>query len=261
MSRFWEFINVQATAGGRPCLPLTHVTDGYHFRDIRNLGKLSPRDCDVYKGERLLYFFYGRPSYRPHTSKTTVDVWSLLPICIILKQSVGDQAARVMPFDSGAFHRKMMHPPMHEDMKLEDFELNISPDVPAKIITIFYGNEHKYFHAKKDHREQLNYNKIDDLEIDSYFKLVRHRPNRDYDDRVTAIEYQLRNPVNLFKNTEAIILPKPFFDYSNVINQIESWGAIAIPYHVKEEFIPSELQGAIFDRLTSYLVDMGYLHI
>jgi hypothetical protein len=35
------------------------------------------------------------------------------------------KAVRILPFDSGAFERRMMHPPMHEAMHKEEFELVI----------------------------------------------------------------------------------------------------------------------------------------
>ena len=124
MGRFWEFIRNANPDGGH--LPLIHNTDLYCFRKIRETGRLSPMDCDVYEGEKLLYFFYGRPSYRSNSMHDTVTVKALLPVCLVMSRSILADAARVLALDSGAFHRKMMHPPMHEKMVKDDFELGVS---------------------------------------------------------------------------------------------------------------------------------------
>src|ERR1044071_6887776 len=95
--RFWEFVGREA-AGFEGKLPLVHTTDLYHFRDIRNSAELQPSDCEVYEGEKLLYFFYGRPSYRPHAQRETITAKALLPICLVFSRRVMSEAVRIMPF-------------------------------------------------------------------------------------------------------------------------------------------------------------------
>jgi hypothetical protein len=112
MGRFWDFLKDAKPPPGE--LPLIHNTDLFFFRQIRLSEKLKPSDCDVYKGEKLLYFFYGRPSYCAHVNLGTVTARALLPICLVLSRSVIAQATRIVAFDSGAFARQYMHPPMHE---------------------------------------------------------------------------------------------------------------------------------------------------
>jgi len=103
-----------------------------------------------------------------------------------------------------------------------------------------------------------NYDEFEDLEVDSYFRLLHHRSNTEFDDRVTAIEIQVNRPVTLAGNMHAVILPKPYLDRPGIVQQVHGWGGIAIPYNVKEEFVPRELQGAVFDRLTDFLEQEGF---
>jgi hypothetical protein len=117
---------------------------------------------------------------------------------------------------------------------------------------MFYSSEEDYYMTRPKVRIDP-YNEYEDFEIDSYFRLLHHRSNTPFDDRVTAIEIQTRAPVHLPGPIEAAILPKPFLDQRGIVEQIQSWGGIAIPYNVKAEFIPREIQGAIFDRLTDFL--------
>jgi len=163
-----------------------------------------------------------------------------------------------MPFDSGAFERRMMHPPMHPAMTKEEFELAILANAPMKLVSMFYGTERNYYEARAN-ATLSNFDTYDDLEVDSYFRLLHHRANSEFDDRVTAVEIQLNSPVNLIGSVLAAILPKPFLDQPGIPEQIERWGGICIPYHVKEEFVPREIQGSIFDRLTEYFEQQGIL--
>jgi hypothetical protein len=250
MGRFWDYLKSANPPPGE--LPLIHNTDLFFFREIRASDQLTPSQCDVYKGENLLYFFYGRPSYRSHANLNTVTARALLPVCLVLSRTILPHAARIVAFDTGAFARKFMHPPMHEKMAKEDFELAVAPDAPMKLIQVFYGDEDRYFRTKPN-SSIANYDEFEDLEIDSYFRLLNHRSNSPFDDRVSAIEIQLNVRVLFPGVVRAAILPKPYLDKSGVIDQIERWGGIAIPYNVKEEFIPREIHGAIFDRLTDFL--------
>jgi hypothetical protein len=256
MGRFWNFLSNSNAPDGK--LPLIHTTDLFCFRQIRNNEKLQPMECDVYKGEKLLYFFYGRPSYRPHGQKQTITAKAFLPVCFVMSREFADCAMRIMPFDTGAFSRKMMHPPMHEAMKLEEFELVADSNAPMRIVKIFYETEYNYYRAHAKPSVE-NYDEFDDLEIDSYFRLLHHRANTEFDDRVTAIEIQLNSSVILAGYVHAVILPKPYLGKHGIAQQVEKWGGIAIPYNVKEEFIPREVQGAIFDRLTDFFEQKGFL--
>ena len=256
MGRFWDFVNASAPASEGK-LPLVHSTDLYHFRDIQKQSELQPAECDVYR-QQLLYFFYGRPSYRANSRKDTVTAKALLPVCLVMSRDILGQAVRIMPFDTGAFEGRKMHPPMHEAMAKEEFELAIASQAPMKVINVFYGNEKNYYNAKANSNVS-GYDSFDELEIDSYFRLLHHRANTEFDDRITAIEVQMNTSVGLTGQVLAAILPKPFLDRPGIVEQIEKWGAVAIPYNVKEEFIPREVQGSIFDRLTDFLYQHRFL--
>lgn len=248
MGRFWDFVQSANALPGQ--LPLVHATDMFCFRDIRRDGQLRPTECAVYN-QPLLYFFYGRPSYRPHATKQTITAKALLPVCFVMSRALMKNAIRMLPFDSGAFSSKRMHPPMHEKMAAADFELVVDINAPMRVVDMFYGNERSYFDAKARPSIQT-YDQFNDLEIDSYFRLLSYRSNADTDDRLSAIEIQLDKPVDLIGHVHAVVLPKPYLDKDGILQQIESWGAFGIPYNVKEEFIPREVQGSIFDRLTDF---------
>ncbi|MCW5704827.1 MAG: hypothetical protein KIT82_19865 [Bradyrhizobium sp.] len=188
----------------------------------------------------------------------TIDAKAFLPVCMLMSRELTDKAVRIMPFDSGAFHHGRMHPPMHKEMALDEFEMAVDATAPMRLVDLFYGNERKYFDAAAK-KEFGGYDEFEELEIDSYFRLLHHRSNSPTDDRVSAVEIQIADPIALAGQVHAVILPRQFLDRPGVVTQIESWGAIAIPYNVKEEFIPREAQGAIFEKIAEYLEQEGML--
>ncbi len=92
-----------------------------------------------------------------------------------------------MPFDTGAFHNEMMHPPMHDAMKMNEFELVVHPSAPVRVIKMFYGSERRYFDAKPKSISDIIYDEYNDLEVNSYVRMLHHRANSPSDDRVSAI--------------------------------------------------------------------------
>lgn len=254
MDEFWKFIeHVNAGSGN---LPLVHSTDLFGFKKIARDELLKVRPCDVYNGQNLLYFFYGRPAYRPHIEEKTLGARAFAPVCLVFNQLLADQAIRIMPFDSGAFDAKMTHPPMHRDMGLAEFELAIDSNAPMKLIEVFFATESNYFDARP---VPMDYEPYDNLHVDSFYRLIRLGDNQDSDDRISAIELQLDSNVTMTNKVAAVILPGPYLDRPGVAKQINGWGATAIPYDIQETFRPLEIYGAILNRLRDFYRHKGLL--
>lgn len=249
----WQFIENESASTGK--LPLVHSTDLFRFQSIARKEALEATPCRVYDGANLLYFFYGRPAYRPHLKEQTLSARAYAPVCLVFNHELSDEAIRIMPFDSGGFHDRITHPPMHPDMTLSEFELAIQANAPMKLIQLFFENESNYFDERPTY---LDY-PYDDMHIDSYYKLIRARNNLNADDRVSAVELQFDRDVALPNEVSAVILPAPYCDVPGVLDQIEGWSAVSIPYDIQETFRPLEMYGAILNRLKDYYRDKGLL--
>lgn len=254
---FWNFIrNVNVQQGK---LPLVHSTDLLTFREIRRSDKLVPHKCDVFDGQHLLYFFYGRPSYRVNNGIGTTTAKWFAPICFIFGKPMTDKYIRIMPFDSGAYANRMMHPPMHESVPLDAYELAIDAKAPMKLISVFYGNERAYFDKfplPEVVSETLSW---ENLEVQAYDQLLRNRSNSSSDDRVSAIEIQIGEDIVLQNAVEAIVLPAAYLDSPGVRHQIERWGAIPLPYYIGHEFSPREVAGQIQSEVREFLINTNRL--
>ncbi len=55
-------LRTSVTQGG--ALPLIHTTTSYHLKKFQETNKLIATECDVFKPDRLSYFFVGRPAYK-----------------------------------------------------------------------------------------------------------------------------------------------------------------------------------------------------
>ena len=63
-------------------------------------GRIEPSACKFFAGEKLSYFFVGRPAFKRSIDREP-DYWEL-PICFIVDyRSI--RRKRVFPFDLGAF--------------------------------------------------------------------------------------------------------------------------------------------------------------
>jgi hypothetical protein len=258
MTELWDFIKA-ATVADFGQIPLLHTTDMHAFRTIRLGDILEPQNCDVFRGESLLYFFYGRPAYRIHRDVGSTTAKHYAPICVIMNGTFSPAPKRIFPFDTGAYHRKLLHPPMHEDLPMEAYELDVGCDAPQKLIRIFYGSFRNYY-DRRPLANVLDENTAwQNLTVDAYYQLISRRSNSLSDDRASAIEIQVDSPVYLCGNVGAIIIPSGYLDQPGVLNQIDNWGAKAIPYDLGFEFVPGEQIGIFVQKVRDYLLEEGYL--
>ena len=256
MNEFWKFLSDASVAPGK--LPLVHTTDVHGFKKIEVANTLQPQPCPVY-GESLLYFFYGRPAYRAHRTVETTTAKAFAPVCFIMSDQLDDAVRRIMPFDSGAFHNGLMHPPMHPDVPLKEYELAVDANAPMKLIKVFFGDERRYYDRMPLADVLTEEEAWKNLSVHSFDQLIRNRSNSKSDDRVCAVEIQVNKNISLMNRVQAVILPAAYLQIEGVAQQIEEWGAVAIPYDLGYEFIPREISGVFWQKIRDFLSDAGRL--
>lgn len=231
---------VRAAPESPVALPLTHVTDGYSFRDIMGRGALLPSPCRIFGGE-LIYLFYGRPAYRTTVERESNGSDAYWPVCFVMQPGVA-AATRIYPFDSGAFHHGRFDEFMYHSMIKEDFELEADPTTPGRLLRLFWDDEKAYYNAEEVRPFPVG---ALDFEAKAYQELIRHRGRGPFDERNSAIEIQVSIPIELRNNTLAIILPHVFAT-ADMIAKIESFGALALPFDVVRRHGPIEMVGQIY---------------
>lgn len=245
--RFRQLVSTQPEA--QPRLPLIHGTDVYRFVDALTDGSLTPRPCNVFAGEPLLYFFYGRPSYRANSDEFPTSLDHYLPVCLLFRSAAVQPIKRVFPFDSGAFHNSLYSNALHRDMHLSDFGLEPDPATPGKVISLFFGSVADYLNA-----HPLPSISIDrtDLEAASYHALISQRLSNSVDNRVSGIEVQLEGALQLSNNVEAVIAPGPLLESPFVTTRLMAAKILPLPYPQIDRQRPSEYVTKLFDVCLEY---------
>jgi len=221
-------------------LPLTHVTDGYSFRNIMAIGTLEPAPCRVF-GESLVYLFYGRPAYRSAAELESNGLEAYWPICFVLEPDCVPPK-RIFPFDSGAFHHKRFMGFMHHDMIKEDFALDPDPSMPGRLLRLFWTNERSYYDAE----DVSSFKPATlDFEAKSYAELIRSPVRAPFDERNSAIELQVDTAIPLKGNTLAVILPHALAT-ADMLARIEALDALALPFGTVRRQSPVEMVGQIY---------------
>lgn len=171
---------------------------------------MNPESCDVYH-EDLLYFFYGRPSFRKHMDIPSVSLKALHLVGLIFEPSSLPTPRRVMPFDSGAFDAGLYDADLHPSMELKHFELDPAVPAAAKIVGCFYGDNKSYMRSAI--RSDLQYD-CDQLEVESFVSIVTALSQSSSDDRRSAIEIQIHGALDISSaKVLAVILPEQFLDH------------------------------------------------
>lgn len=231
------------------CLPLTHATDGAGLRMIRETSSLIPQPCPYFK-ESILYMFFGRPSYRPNLKEPASSLTSVFPVCFILNQFSEPRPSRVLPFDSGAYLNDLYEKFLHKTMDVLDFELIPNIVQASSLIKLFFGSDKAYFRAQPIAGIPLP---PMEFELESYYGMIQDKQKNTYDDRISAIELQFSDPVELAPpNVLAVVLPSVFMDNAQMRDTVlGTWQAHPITYDIFR-MQPSECTGQIFAKVCEF---------
>jgi hypothetical protein len=247
---------IHAQPSARPLLPLVHTTDVYRLRNVLEDERLEPRECDVYKGEPLLYFFYGRPSYRVNAKEGATALDHYLPVCLLFRNTAVTPIKRIFPFDSGGFHEALYKDAFHKDMKLDDFGLEPDKDTPGRVISLFFETADAYLRARAAPSVNLD---ASELEAKSYMALIGQRLSNTMDNRVSGIELQFEGPLEISGAIDAVILPDTLYSSPFIESKLTALKIEALPYPQIDRQRPSEYVTKIFDLCFEYYQRSGLI--
>lgn len=250
--RFRKLVDAQTEA--TPTLPFVRNTDVYGLVNALADDKLVPQGCTVFVGEPLLYFFYGRPSYRVNANEKPTSLEHYLPVCLLFRSAAIHPIKRVFPFDTGAFKNDMYRDALHKKMELNDFGLAPDPSTPGRVISLFFGSVEAYLSARADSSSQFD---PAIPEAVSYHALITQRLSNSVDNRVSGIEVQLEGELDLDGNVEAVVLPSTLLDSPTLQAQLLAKKIAPLPYAQIERQRPSEYVTKIFEICSEYYKRVG----
>lgn len=121
-------------------LDLYHVTIGKYISDIISIGKLEPRYCQVFK-EKLLYFSYGLPFYRPQNIQT--EDAAEFPVVFVFHQNlISGFIEKCFPFDTGGVHQGVFTNRWKTEFNpIDDYCIKNEPE---RLVWCFYEKNENY---------------------------------------------------------------------------------------------------------------------
>jgi hypothetical protein len=253
MNNFDEFVSTATPT--EPYLPLFHTCHGDNFYDkdgsgIWKEGILKVVSCP-YFGEKLLYFFYGKPVYRLTESKQSSSSAENLPIVIVVKINNVQNIKRVAPFDTGAFFKGMYHKHI-QNMQCDDFILSSDLHTPSNIVSSFFDGDNKKYYNGEPTEIKIQ---PECTSVTGYQNLILDPSDEKYDDRRNTIEVQLSESLNLDGNVLLVILPNIYLNDDGIQEKIENdWGATIKRYNIHRGR-PNEYIGLFYQIIESFLQD------
>lgn len=252
---------VSGLAPADPCLPLVHTTSSPTFEYfIAPSGQLKARECPVYRKEELAYLFYGKPSYRPKEADMHHrDMLQFAPICLILDVPTVLAPRRVMPFDSGAYHDKLMAREGHAHTSLpkEFFELP-TLDAARAVVGLFFGSNLKYFDEAPLHPTSVDPSL--NTCVETYVSLINRTGSNQGDSRLSSIEVQFNQDIALAGSVLAVAMAEPFYQKRPEVQAtLKGWGAEPLLYALDGRYTPGACCQVIESMIRAFLHKIGRL--
>jgi hypothetical protein len=241
-------------------LPAVHSTEAYFIKKFMASGRIQPSPCNFFAGEKLSYFFVGRPAFK-RSADLESEYWEL-PICFIVDYRA-IKRKRVFPFDSGAF-KAGHYPKFIEMMDLNDFAVERDSEAAEKIIGTFFGTNKSYYLLKSrgpaDFESRFDVGVLDE-EVKALHKLITLKHSA-LDDRRFAIELQTEHDVALVKDQVlAIVLPESYIENSRVVRFIErdlNAKILTYPvYPLKKDYY----YWAIYEKVDHFYKQAGFYRV
>lgn len=243
-----------------PALPLVHTTTSVDFEyEIEPNGILKAQTCKVY-AEDLIYFFYGKPSYRPQEGDTLhkANMKQFAPVCLVLDVPSIAIPTRVMPFDSGAYHNGLMAKEghAHRRLKKEYFEMK-GRDIPGGIVNIFFGSNLHYYDevALEKPRSDPKTNTC----VETYVSLISRTGTNQGDSRLNSIEVQFGNDINLNGTVLAVAMAESLYqDRPEIQQTLKAWKAEPLLYELNPRFSGNDCCYTVDAEIRKFLEDRRY---
>lgn len=236
-----------------PLLPLFHVCDAVGFKSILKDLELRTFPCSVFSME-LVYFFYGRPSYRIKGQGMPSSAAVYHPVCFILDFEKTGLPHHIFPFDSGAQYHGLFNDFLHPSWVNRSFQMQPSIDTPGKLVKCFYGNNENYVHEAAVRRE---FSPLD-LELGSYQDLISNKGTTKYDNRRSTVEVAYDCNISITPdNLISIVLPMNFMADPRVMDFVTRM-KINVETYSTSHVNPSEYHSSIKVRVDDFLRKSNY---
>jgi len=226
-------------------LPLVHTSECENLSSFVASHQINPSYCTVFK-ESLVFLFYGRPAYRSKKGQQPGESVQLCPVCFVFKpRTVSKRIRRVFPCDTGALGTDLFNPPLTV-ADLGNLELEPRIESAQRLVPLLFENNQNYFLGKARSSLVLSAG----TPVQRFHQLLITPGPVGYDDRKSAIEVQVEEPISLRNQLLCVILPREFLDTREIRTTIlYEWNCDPIHYSTVIGDAPSQYYSVIRQEL------------
>jgi hypothetical protein len=244
-------------------LPFVHTTKSFDSAmKILQKKKLERKLDDVFKGERLLYFYYARPARRFKMNSNKSKLY--IPVVFIIKPII-DNIKRIYPFDTGAYNKYIENGRLNSTTEISDYELSNNLFSIKQYINTIFGDNNNYFYGKCKADSELLDNIVRcrkaNPDLDNLLNLIAERKDDGIDDRRKTIEIQIANDYHFSGRLEAVFVPYIFQNDKKIVKimkaiNAELWG---YEYYDISNISNDEQIHSIYNSVRKYYTSKGYI--
>lgn len=253
-------------------LPLVHTTNCERFAQIvaapPSAHALKAVLCNVF-GVALVYLFYGRPAYRPPGGWQPNTAVELCPVCLVFKPSPAfargwfarlfkrrstAQLEDVYSFDTGAAHLGMFPGIPNPVPNFAGYGVGTVLDGARQVVWGFFETNRQYFLGEPRTQPAPAH-----PEAAGYHALITGVGPAAYDDRRSAIEVRVSEPLPLRKNLLAVVLPAVMLERPEVRRAVRVWGCRVVTYPTVRGSEPRAYAHVVRDLVYRLYERKGYL--
>ncbi len=238
-------------------LPLTHGTSAIFLRDILAEGRLRlpQQPCETLK-DRLIFTFYGRPSYVRSETTSALTRPTGAPTYILLKPSALAAATMAHPLDTGAFKQDLYKGHIDRAFQATDFGFEADDESLLKVVFHFFGSNASYmeFTPRKPNIE------AGELEALAYLDVINSRDSAKVDVRDSSIEIALGKEIEITSATvQCVILPDVLMDSPHYGALLAEHGIDVRAYRFTPPIDSAGHATRILDCVVTYYREKGLL--
>jgi hypothetical protein len=197
------------------------------------------------------------------SSGHTVGQIAFYPICFLFDSAAvlkTQKAKRVYPFDTGASQLDLYMPSIQRRGALMDYSV-LPPTMISvrQLIKSFFDMDEAYLDSIPKTGLSFQANQI---EANSYYRLITGERHPDCDDRCSAIEVQITEEIDLCEGALlAVVLPTFFLDKNDRLIDaiVRSWHAQLLTYSAGSGQRPLEFHGAIRQKVLEFYEDSNLI--
>jgi hypothetical protein len=258
--RFQKWVEGHSPAVG--LMPLVHITRAYAFDDMIAGDGLEPALCEVFR-QKLIYFFYGRPSYRAKDGNNARLEYEW-PIVLIFDPNKIAGLKRIFPFDTGAFKLGYYSEFFDKAAILKDFELAPVIESAQRLVSAYYSDNREYYQGMSRKNVDIGQRQFEAQGVHELARLPGKQGNErstgTRDERSSAFEIQVTKGINFEDALLAVVLPEPYLDDNDIAEGLKRWQVKEIrSYQTLHNMSGEAWVGQIYKIVYDLYHDLGYL--